>query len=246
MRLQPPGNLKKPESIQEWWDNPEKQAAAREALTRHGEWTKLLGAVDRVVAYDVNRQDLLDSDTRDEQQHSAGAFFVQWLMQHYDFPDEPGSKDQPVLIYAFEPKPLMRIAGQNAIRAGMRVPLGLWYSGVDYHCLDPMQMLLESSVKGKYDLSKICFEAPCGPIPLPGADGEVKVPYRTHHTPETDLKVVTELCVRYNLLPEADDRALREKLSEQPEMRLCDPLPADDGEAEADGGVKAKSKSKKK
>ena len=208
------------------------------ALVANLEWTKLLGAVDRVVAYDVQYQTMFDSDTRDDQACSAGAHFARWLTSNYIFPDSPGSTEQPVLFYAFEPKPLLRIAGQEAIRAGMRVPLGLWYSGVDHHCLDPLQMLLESGVKTKFDLAKVCSEAPGGPIPLPGQEGEIKTPYITHKDPMTDLKVVTELCVRYNLLPEADDRALLELLNEQPEMRLCDPKPADE--------AKPKAKSKKK
>jgi hypothetical protein len=249
MEVSPPKTLKNPVNIQKWWDDPEKQAAAKKALVANAEWTKLLGAIDRVVAFVPASQDFFDSDTRDEEECSAGTAFVRWLLSNYgEFPDCHGSADMPITLYAFEPKPLLRLAGQNAIRDGVEVPLGLWYSGVDGHCLDPLQMLLETSVKGKYSLKKVCLEAPGGPIPLPslaiaGSDSAI-FDYVTHQNPENDLKVVTELCVRYNLLPRAEDRSLREQLASQPELGLCDP-PVEE-ESKSTTAAKPKAKTKKK
>lgn len=200
------------------------------------------------MAFAPASQDFFDSDTRDEEECSAGTAFVRWLMSnHGEFPDCHGSPYMPITLYAFEPKPLLRLAGQNAIRDGVEVPLGLWYSGVDGHCLDPLQMLLETSVKGKYSLEKVCLEAPCGPIPLPGMPDvtpDYTPVYVTHVLPMDDLKLVTELCVRYNLLPRAEDRSLREQLASQPELGLCGP-PVEE-ESKSTTAAKPKPKSKKK
>lgn len=213
LEVKPPGNLKKPESIQAWRDDPEKQREAWQKFDSLAPWTKLTGAVSRVLAvspvdgayFDSNAL-LAEEATTGEARFSAGARFAAWLLNLADFPEFPGADPYEVAIYGFNPKPLMRLAGMNAIRDGLQIPLGFWYSGADNHCLDPKEMLLESEVKSLYPLRKICAEAPVAPIALPEN-------YRPHVDPETDLRLATELCYQYQLLPKNRRAGLRDLLS---------------------------------
>lgn len=213
LQVHPPANLKKAESIQAWRDDTDKQRAAWAQIEQYLPWTKLTGAAASVVALDVRAGKFFDSGT--EECRAPGTAFVMWLLHSYEFPEVPGG-DYPVLFYGLNPKPLLRLAGQTANRNGVQVPLGLWYSATDSHCLDPLQMILEADVKKLYPLAKVCAEAPFGPIPLP-AD------YRQHKSALDDLRLATELCVRYGLLPRTYTVALRKLVKQTPEYGFKPP-----------------------
>lgn len=196
-----PSNYKDPAKIAEY-----KQVKLAE-FNVLAPWLKMTGALEQIYALDLTLEDefcpLYPGDWSSPEE--LAYLFARWLCSHYAFPDRPFGGEPPVLFYGFNLKPLLRLTGVLANRFSVqadanskpfRVPLGLWY-GNDA-CFDPKEMLVEQEAKQLISLSKICAEAPAGPIALPGN-------YRLHEDAWQDTRVALELVLQYRLTPELPD-----------------------------------------
>ncbi len=191
-----PGSIKKPDSIAAW--RQEKLPGEWDKFDRLAQWVKATGAIDHVVAVDIHKGEVFDSAEfiYGPDDASPGGQFVAWLLKSYPgcFTKHWPTGEQGITFFGFNPKPLLRIAGMNAIRDEMDVPLGLWYA--NDQCLDPKEMLLETEVKKLITVRKLLEESPLGGVPKIAAD------YQPHVDPVEDVRLACELCLRYQLIPQ--------------------------------------------
>lgn len=200
----PPGNIKKPETLQRWCR--ENIPDEREKFKKLAAWLKATGAIDRVIAIDLWGARLFDSGTLayGPNSPSPGGYFVQWLLRYFAGAFAEGQlaskPSNDVVFYGFNPKPLLRLSGMNAIRDGIETPLRLWY--LNDACFDPKEMLLETEAKKQVTLAKLIEECPGKDTPKMTPD------YRPHVDPMEDARLATELCLRYQLIPTFNDSAM--------------------------------------
>jgi hypothetical protein len=152
---------------------------------------KATGDLAEIQAVNLNGQDLFQSSAAGA---PAAAAFYEWLSRFCTFRDVPyGGQAPSVLFYGFDLKPLLRLTGVGAIRAGHTPPLGLWYA--NEACYDPFDMLTETeAIRKQISVQKLCKEAPGGAI-------ECDVNYVPGVDLQHDLRLVTALCLQYRLLP---------------------------------------------
>lgn len=202
----PPGNYKKEESKQKWLE--ENAEAIQAQWERRAAWSKATGKIDKIYAVDIARGDTFEARDGDGDK-SAGAQFYLWLRDTCGirFPGtllsgtalSGEALTRSAVFYGFDVRVAFRLAGMNAIRDGLVVPIRFWYQNPN--CYDPKEMLLETEVKNTIPLAKLLAEAPGGPIKVP--DG-----YVPHVDPKQDANLTAELCVRYRLMAPMTDNEL--------------------------------------
>lgn len=187
----PPKNYTKQATIQKWME--ENYEVEWGAWEQRAPWLKATGTLKRVILVDVSAQHVFDSN--DYPALSPGGAAAHYLLSRYPdgfrrYPRGGGFHNQ-VCFYAFNPKPLVRLMWMDAIREGHVVPIGMGYQNEDV--FDPKEMLVETSVKDKVTLDKLCHEAPGGQIDLPPN-------YLQHESAQQDLLIVAGLCLKYQLV----------------------------------------------
>lgn len=183
--LSPPESYVKQETKDKW------MAKALADRQNKLPWLKATGDLVEVAAYDTAQQSSFFHSKAGA--GKAAGEFADWLTQRYTWSPVPSRacEDSP-LIFAFDVRYLLSLCGVNAVRQGRQVPSGLWH--YVSNCFDPQQMLLETEAKSCITLQKLFLEAPGEAILYPDN-------YMPHTDVLTDLRLTTEMVVRYQLCP---------------------------------------------
>lgn len=189
------------------------------------QFTKMTGVLTSVFAVDLSSKEVFHASS--SQTDKLASAFLSWLLKRADFPREPTVHNREISFYGFNPKPLLRMTGINAMREGYPdVPLGVWY--MNDNCYDPAEMLLETEMKKVISINTIAEHAPGGKIEIPPA-------YQPHENAELDALIAFELACRYQLiepdhLADCPEFNVSQAVSESPDVKEAE---ADDDEEAA-------------
>lgn len=166
---------------------------------------KLLGHITRIVAVDLLKREMLDTnqttmqtDPKKDGARNPAHAFAAWLLGHYSAylnSSIRGSND--LVCFGFNLKPMFRILGPECnVDANFRLPMGLWFANDDLW--DPCEMMVESDYREQIPLAKALQRV--------GLRG--KVGYAANKDAMADSWLAAELVLRYKLIPVERDKEL--------------------------------------
>ncbi len=173
--------LKDPEKIRESLITNQVLAVQKAATM------KLATSLERVFAVNLTTRATFIAGGDDEV--APVVALTAWLLndQGLQYPDYPRSgQSLPAAFYGLNAKDIIRAIGPDCARAGVPVPLSLWYDNAE--CYSPYEMLVEADYRKFFEFPALCKLAGLTPVDI-GAD------------PQADVRLTIELMTRYGLAP---------------------------------------------